>query len=78
LAEGASVEEILAAFPALTIEHVKAVIAFAASSALRELPLRPRPELDAVMSGTGGELDDGEHGRLGEAVEQVIERIDKG
>ena len=39
LAEGASVEEILADFPTLTAEHVRAAIAFAAASAEEDLPL---------------------------------------
>jgi uncharacterized protein (DUF433 family) len=39
LAEGASVEEILADFPTLTAERVRAAIAFAAASAEEDLPL---------------------------------------
>lgn len=39
LAEGMSVEEILADFPSLTEEAVRAVIAFAAVSAEEDLPL---------------------------------------
>jgi uncharacterized protein (DUF433 family) len=39
LAEGATVEEILADFPTLTQEHVRAVIAFAAASAEEDLPV---------------------------------------
>ncbi len=39
LAEGASVEEILADFPTLTAEQVRAAIAFAAASAEEDLPL---------------------------------------
>jgi uncharacterized protein (DUF433 family) len=38
LAEGASVEEILSDFPTLTREAVRAVIAFAATSAEEDLP----------------------------------------
>jgi uncharacterized protein (DUF433 family) len=37
LAEGATMEEILADFPSLTEESVRAVIAFAASSAAEDL-----------------------------------------
>lgn len=39
LAEGASVEDILADFPTVTAEAVRAVIAFAAASAEEDLPL---------------------------------------
>jgi uncharacterized protein (DUF433 family) len=38
LAEGASTEEILADFPTLTKEDMRAVIAFAAASASEDLP----------------------------------------
>lgn len=40
LAEGDSVEEVLAAFPSLTAEDVRAAIAFAADSAREDLPVR--------------------------------------
>jgi uncharacterized protein (DUF433 family) len=40
LAEGASIEEILADFPTLTEDGVRAAIAFAAASATEDLPLR--------------------------------------
>jgi len=40
LAEGAEVSEILADFPSLTEEAVRAVIAFAATSAQEDLPAR--------------------------------------
>jgi uncharacterized protein (DUF433 family) len=43
LAEGASIEEILADFPTLTDESVRAVIAFAAISAEEDLPMNPAP-----------------------------------
>ncbi len=43
LAEGASVQEILADFPTLTEEDVRAVIAFAAVSAEEDIPLHPIP-----------------------------------
>ena len=43
LAEGASVDEILADFPTLTSDAVRAVIAFAASSASDDLPLAAVP-----------------------------------
>ena len=39
LAEGASVAEILADFPSLTDEDVRAAIAFAAASAQEDLPI---------------------------------------
>ncbi len=43
LAEGASVEEILADFPTLTQDHVRAAIAFAAASAEEDLPVTGVP-----------------------------------
>ena len=43
LAEGDSIEEILHAFPTLSNEAVRAVIAYAASSAEEDLPLPPVP-----------------------------------
>jgi uncharacterized protein (DUF433 family) len=43
LAEGDSIEEILQAFPTLSNEAVRAVIAYAASSAEEDLPLPPVP-----------------------------------
>jgi uncharacterized protein (DUF433 family) len=43
LAEGASIDEIVADFPTLTPESVRAVIAFAASSARDDLPLAAVP-----------------------------------
>jgi uncharacterized protein (DUF433 family) len=43
LAEGASIDEIVADFPTLTPEAVRAVIAFAASSASDDLPLAAVP-----------------------------------
>lgn len=43
LAEGASTEEILTDFPTLTSEAVRAVIAFAATSAREDLPLPATP-----------------------------------
>ena len=45
LAEGASEEEILADFPTLTRDAVRAVIAFAAASAEDDLPLPPVPAI---------------------------------
>ena len=45
LAEGATIEEIVADFPTLTPEDVRAVIAFAASSAAEDLPV---PGIPAV------------------------------
>lgn len=43
LAEGATVAEILADFPTLTEEHVRAAIAFAAASAQEDLPVTEVP-----------------------------------
>jgi uncharacterized protein (DUF433 family) len=45
LAAGDSVEEILAAFPALKAEDVQAAIAFAAASAEEDLPVPATPHL---------------------------------
>ncbi len=45
LAEGASVDEILADFPSLTREDVRAAIAFAAASAAEDLPVLGAPAL---------------------------------
>jgi uncharacterized protein (DUF433 family) len=43
LADGDSIEEILNSFPTLSNEAVRAVIAYAASSAEEDLPLPPVP-----------------------------------
>ena len=45
LAEGASVDEILADFPSVSTEDVQAVIAFAAASAEEDLPVPPMPKV---------------------------------
>lgn len=45
LAEGASVDEILADFPTLPERDVRAVIAFAAASAEEDLPLPSAPNI---------------------------------
>jgi uncharacterized protein (DUF433 family) len=45
LAEGATVEEILADFPTLNEEAVRAVIAFAATSAQEDLPATSVPKV---------------------------------
>lgn len=45
LAEGATVEEILKEFPTLEKENVQAVIAFAAESAVDDLPFSSMPGL---------------------------------
>ena len=45
LAEGARIEEILADFPTLTEEDVRAVIAFAAVSAEEDLPVQALPDI---------------------------------
>jgi uncharacterized protein (DUF433 family) len=47
LAEGASAEEILADFPTLTAEDVRAVVAFAAASTEEDIPLPSMPALHA-------------------------------
>ena len=43
LGEGSTIEEILADFPPLTEDDVRAVIAFAAASAEEDLPVRAIP-----------------------------------
>jgi len=43
LADGDSIEDILKSFPTLSNEAVRAVIAYAASSAEEDLPLPPVP-----------------------------------
>jgi uncharacterized protein (DUF433 family) len=45
LAEGATFEEILEDFPTLTAEHLRAVVAFAASSAQEDLPVPGLPSI---------------------------------
>ena len=45
LAEGMSAEDILADFPTLSPDALRAVIAFAAASAEEDLPLPATPEL---------------------------------
>lgn len=45
LAEGAGIEEILADFPTLTEEGIRAAIAFAAASASEDLPVRTLPNV---------------------------------
>ena len=44
LAEGDRLEEIVEAFPTLTLDDVRAVIAFAAASAEEDLPLPALPQ----------------------------------
>ena len=43
LAEGASGEEILADFPTVTVDALRAVVAFAAASAEEDMPVPPMP-----------------------------------
>ena len=43
LAEGATLDEILADFPTLTADNVRAIIAFAAASAAEDLPISETP-----------------------------------
>ena len=45
LAEGATVDEILADFPSVSAEDLQAVIAFAAASAEEDLPVPPMPKV---------------------------------
>jgi uncharacterized protein (DUF433 family) len=45
LAAGDSIEGILADFPALSAEHVRAAIAFAAASAEEDLPVPATPHI---------------------------------
>ena len=45
LADGASIDEVLADFPTLTDEDVRAVIAFAAASAEDDLPIPAVPSV---------------------------------
>lgn len=45
LAEGDTADEIIEAFPALTMEDVRAAIAFAAASAAEDIPV---PEIPAL------------------------------
>ena len=45
LAEGATVDDILADFPSVSAEDVQAVIAFAAASAEEDLPVPPMPKV---------------------------------
>ena len=45
LAAGDTIEEILADFPSLKSDDVRAAIAFAASSAEEDLPLPPMPSI---------------------------------
>ena len=47
LAEGSSESELLAEFPTVTAEALRAVIAFAAASATEDLPLAPLPTVAA-------------------------------
>jgi uncharacterized protein (DUF433 family) len=45
LADGDSIEEILADFPSLKAEDVRAAISFAAASAEEDLPVPASPEI---------------------------------
>ncbi|HET6453592.1 MAG TPA: DUF433 domain-containing protein [Armatimonadota bacterium] len=45
LAEGAGIQDILADFPTLTEDHVRAAIAFAATSAQEDLPAPRLPRV---------------------------------
>jgi uncharacterized protein (DUF433 family) len=47
LAEGSQVDEILADFPTLTVEDVRAVVAFAAASTEEDLPIPSAPVFNA-------------------------------
>lgn len=43
LADGDSFEDLLQAFPSLTLDHLRAAVAFAAASALEDEPAPPIP-----------------------------------
>lgn len=45
LAEGDSFEDVLAAFPTLTLDHLRAAVAFAAASAQEDLPTPAVPSI---------------------------------
>jgi len=45
LAEGAGIQDILADFPTLTEDHIRAAIAFAAASAQEDLPAPSLPKV---------------------------------
>jgi uncharacterized protein (DUF433 family) len=45
LAEGDSFEDLLKAFPSLSEDHLKAAVAFAASSALEDQPVPAVPQI---------------------------------
>ena len=51
LAEGASVDEILADFPTVSREAMRAVIAFAAASAEEDLPVPPANQRTGCVAG---------------------------
>src|SRR5437879_2321368 len=58
LADGDSVEQIVAAFPTVTSEDVRAAIAFAAASAEEDLPVANYPVWLLSKRGTiGGDID---------------------
>ena len=44
LAEGATIEQVLASFPTLSRDDVSAAIAFAAGSAAEDIPVPPFPD----------------------------------
>jgi len=73
-----SYEDVLRAFPTLTPEHLLAVVAFAASTALKGLPLTEKLELETAMSDSGADLDDDERGRLEAALQEAVGRFDEG
>ena len=50
LAEGCSDSEILGSFPAMTSDDLRAVIAFAATSAEEDLPVPGVPDLNAYLA----------------------------
>ncbi len=45
LAEGSTIEQILSDFPTLSMDHIRATIAFAAASAEEDLPLSSVPKV---------------------------------
>lgn len=45
LAEGDREEDLLEAFPTLTVDHIRAAVAFAANSALEDQPVPAVPQV---------------------------------
>lgn len=76
LAEGCSHDEILRAFPTLTREQLRGVVAYAASSALGSLPVSDRAALE--LPDTSDEIDDDERERLeAAALDELTQEAQK-